>query len=152
MARVKSYPLISLRDAVIFPDVVEPFFIGRTKFINAATKAFETGCEVFAIAQKDASVDDITQADLFSVGTIAHIYHLMKLSDGTIKTLIGGIKRATLKELIEKDNILIANVIDKKTHFRGLKNTGGMIKALKSTFEQFCTQNSNIVILTIKSY
>ena len=144
MARVKSYPLISLRDAVIFPDVVEPFFIGRTKFINAATKAFETGCEVFAIAQKDASVDDITQADLFSVGTIAHIYHLMKLSDGTIKTLIGGIKRATLKELIEKDNILIANVIDKKTHFRGLKNTGGMIKALKSTFEQFCTQNSNI--------
>ncbi len=144
MARVKSYPLISLRDAVIFPDVVEPFFIGRTKFINAATKAFETGCEVFAIAQKDASVDDITQADLFSVGTIAHIYHLMKLSDGTIKTLIGGIKRATLKELIEKDNVLIANVIDKKTHFRGLKNTGGMIKALKSTFEQFCTQNSNI--------
>lgn len=144
MARVLSYPLISLRDSVIFPDVVEPLFIGRQNFINAATNAYENSKEVFAIAQKDSSTDDVTQADLFSVGTIAHIYHLMKLSDGTIKILVGGIRRALLKELVVENDILIASVTDRKTHFRNLKNIGGMGKALQSTFEQFCKQNSNV--------
>lgn len=144
MAHVLSFPLVSLRDSVIFPDVVEPFFIGRPKFIDAATKAYETDSEVFAVAQKDASTDDVAQEDLFSVGTIAHIYHLMKLSDGTIKVLIGGVKRAVLKKLIMKDDIVVANVIERKTHLRNLKNIGGMINALKSTFEQFCKQNNNI--------
>lgn len=144
MARTISLPLIALRDSVIFPEVVEPLFIGREKFIKTANEAYKNDSEVFVIAQKDASIDEISKTDLFEVGTIARIYHLMNLSDGTIKILVGGIKRAHLKTLKIENDIIIANIIEQKTRVKSEKSINGMVRAIKSTFEQFCKQNRNI--------
>ena len=141
MARI--LPLIPLRDSVIFPDVVEPLFIGRPKFIATATVAYEEGSEVFVVAQRESKTEDITQKDLFDVGTISHIHHLMKLSDGTIKILVGGVKRAKLKS-VDYSNIINATVVELKSYLRESKSTDGLIRAIKSTFSQFCKQNRSI--------
>lgn len=144
MAHIQSLPLIALRDSVIFPEVVEPLFIGRSKFINAANEAYENDKEVFIIAQRDANIDEVSQSDLFKVGTIARIYHLMSLSDGTIKILAGGLRRASLKSIKIKDSVILANVTELKTRIKNERVIDGMTKALKSTFEQFCKQNRNV--------
>ncbi len=144
MAHIQSLPLIALRDSVIFPEVVEPLFIGRSKFINAANEAYENDKEVFIIAQHDANIDEVSQSDLFEVGTIARIYHLMSLSDGTIKILAGGLRRASLKSIKIKDSVILANVTELKTRIKNERVIDGMTKALKSTFEQFCKQNRNV--------
>ncbi len=149
MARTISLPLIALRDSVIFPEVVEPLFIGRERFIKTANEAYKNDSEVFVIAQKDASIDEISKTDLFEVGTIARIYHLMNLSDGTIKILVGGIKRAHLKTLKIENDIIIANIIEQKTRVKSEKSINGMVRAIKSTFEQFCKQNRNIPPLSL---
>jgi len=96
----QSVPLLPLRDVVVFPHTVIPLFIGRKSSVNAITQAMESDKHVFLVTQKDESIEEPSNEDLHSVGTLATILQLLKLPDGTIKVLVEGVKRAKIEEFI----------------------------------------------------
>ncbi|MGD8438790.1 MAG: LON peptidase substrate-binding domain-containing protein, partial [Syntrophobacterales bacterium] len=88
-----EYPLLPLRDIVIFPNMVAPLFVGREKSIKALEHAMGQGKTIFLSTQKKAKTDNPTEKDIFRVGTVATILQLLRLPDGTVKALVEGKKR-----------------------------------------------------------
>lgn len=84
------YPLLPLRDIVIFPYMVTPLFVGRPRSINALEGAMEKDKLVFLATQKDAKVDEPGPGDIYDIGTLGQVIQLLKLPDGTVKVLIEG--------------------------------------------------------------
>ena len=83
-----SFPLIPLRDVVVFPHMVIPLFVGRAKSNKALEVAMEAGKQVMLVAQKTAAKDDPDASDLYEVGSVANILQMLKLPDGTVKVLV----------------------------------------------------------------
>ena len=81
------YPLLPLRDVVVFPHMVVPLFVGREKSIIALENAMEAGKKIILVAQKEASEDNPSVDDIHSVGTLATVLQMLKLPDGTLKAL-----------------------------------------------------------------
>ncbi|PIE24278.1 MAG: endopeptidase La [Neptuniibacter caesariensis] len=101
-------PVLPLRDVVVYPHMVIPLFVGREKSIEALEAAMAGGKEILLIAQKNASDDEPTADDLFSVGTVASILQMLKLPDGTVKVLVEGDYRATIEALDEEEGFFTA--------------------------------------------
>lgn len=96
-----EYPLLPLRDVVVYPHMVLPLFVGRAKSIKALEEAMQTNKQVLLIAQRDANNDSPSKEGLYEIGTIASILQLLKLPDGTVKVLVEGGYRARMTDLIE---------------------------------------------------
>ena len=89
-----TYPLLPLRDVVVFPHMVIPLFVGRPKSIKALEVAMEAGKHIMLVAQKSAAKDEPEPEDLYRIGSIANILQMLKLPDGTVKVLVEGVQRA----------------------------------------------------------
>src|SRR5450755_3125542 len=87
------FPLLPLRDVVVFPHMVIPLFVGRPKSIKALDMAMEAGKHILLGAQKQAAKDDPGAEDLNEIGTIATVLQMLKLPDGTVKVLVEGTQR-----------------------------------------------------------
>lgn len=109
--RSSQMPVLALRDAVVFPHMVIPLFIGRQKSITAIDYAFAENKKLFLVAQKDSMKDNITTKDVYSTGTICTVSQIVRLSDGTIKVLIEGKSRGVAKRISEKDDMFVASVM-----------------------------------------
>ena len=92
-------PLLPLRDVVVYPQIVQPLFVGRPKSIKALEIAMASAKQVLLVAQKNASEDEPGADDLFSIGTVATILQLIRLPDGTVKVLVEGLERAKIKNV-----------------------------------------------------
>ena len=99
-----QFPLLPLRDVVVYPQIVQPLFVGRPKSIKALEVAMANDKQVLLVAQKNASDDEPGADDLFSIGTIATILQLIRLPDGTVKVLVEGIARAMMERLMAAEN------------------------------------------------
>ncbi len=93
---VQEYPLLPLRDVVVFPHMVVPLFVGREKSIQALEAAMEGNKEILLVAQRDASTDEPGPDDVFAMGTVATVLQMLRLPDGTVKVLVEGNARATV--------------------------------------------------------
>src|SRR5690606_40901917 len=93
-----SLPLLPLRDVVVFPHMVIPLFVGRPKSIKALEAAMEAGKSIMLVAQKNGSKDDPTADDIYTIGCVSNILQLLKLPDGTVKVLIEGTHRASIRD------------------------------------------------------
>jgi len=98
---VQEYPLLPLRDVVVFPHMVVPLFVGREKSIQALEAAMEGSKEILLVAQKDASTDEPGPKDVFDMGTLATVLQMLRLPDGTVKVLVEGNARATISDITE---------------------------------------------------
>ena len=110
MSQKLKFPVLPLRDVIVFPNMVIPLFVGRSKSIAALDAAMEDNKQIFLVAQKNADNDNPTQKDVYKNGTLSTILQLLKLPDGTIKVLVEGSQRATLDGDIIDDNYLQASV------------------------------------------
>jgi len=97
-------PLLPLRDIVVFPHMVAPLFVGRTKSVNALANAMGQDKRVFLSTQKRAGVDTPEEADINRVGTIGKVLQLLKLPDGTVKALVEGESRARILQFLEMED------------------------------------------------
>jgi len=82
--------VLPLRDIVVFPYMIVPLFVGREKSVCALEEVTKNHSKILLVSQKDASVEDPTEKDVYSFGTIATILQLLKLPDGTVKVLVEG--------------------------------------------------------------
>ena len=99
----QEYPLLPLRDVVVFPHMVVPLFVGRDKSIQALEAAMEGSKEILLVAQKDASTDEPGAEDVFGMGTLATVLQMLRLPDGTVKVLVEGNARASIRSIEEGD-------------------------------------------------
>jgi len=90
------YPVLPLRDIVVFPHMIVPLFVGREKSVKALEDVMGDDKQILLVAQKDASVDDPAADDIYEVGTISTVLQLLKLPDGTVKILVEGGQRAAI--------------------------------------------------------
>ena len=110
MSNKPKFPVLPLRDVIVFPNMVIPLFVGRSKSIAALDAAMEDNKQIFLVAQKNADNDNPSQKDVYNNGTLSTILQLLKLPDGTIKVLVEGSQRATIDGDIIDDNYLQASV------------------------------------------
>src|SRR6476660_3379190 len=94
-----QYPLLPLRDVVVFPHMVIPLFVGRPKSIKAMEMAMEAGKSILLVAQKSAAKDEPGAEDLYKIGCISNILQMLKLPDGTVKVLVEGNQRARIQAI-----------------------------------------------------
>ncbi|OQW48764.1 MAG: endopeptidase La [Proteobacteria bacterium SG_bin6] len=104
------YPLLPLRDIVVFPHMIVPLFVGRDKSVAALEAAMADSKEIFLVAQLDPAEDDPVRDDLYDVGVTADVLQLLKLPDGTVRVLVAGKQRARLERLDVLPGHLMAEV------------------------------------------
>ncbi|RBW49908.1 endopeptidase La [Marinobacter sp. F3R11] len=100
---VQEYPMLPLRDVVVFPHMVVPLFVGREKSIQALEAAMDGSKEILLVAQRDASTDEPGPDDVFEMGTLATVLQMLRLPDGTVKVLVEGNARAVLSNITETE-------------------------------------------------
>src|SRR3981081_1735221 len=96
-----QYPLLPLRDVVVFPHMVIPLFVGRPKSIKALEIAMESGKSILLVAQKFAAKDEPAPEDLYGVCSVANLLQMLKLPDGTVKVLVEGSRRAPIMKVTD---------------------------------------------------
>ncbi|MFN4019874.1 MAG: endopeptidase La [Erythrobacter sp.] len=106
----QTYPLLPLRDIVVFPGMIVPLFVGRDKSVAALEAAMEASKDIVLIAQLDPGCDDPEGDDIYDVGVIAQVLQLLKLPDGTVRVLVEGQTRAALIALENAGTHLVAEV------------------------------------------
>ena len=102
------YPVLPLRDIVVFPHMIVPLFVGREKSVRALEDVMKEDKQILLVTQKNAAQDDPTPADIYSVGTVGTVLQLLKLPDGTVKVLVEGTKRARVLRYAENANFFQA--------------------------------------------
>ena len=108
----KDYPIIPLRDVVVFPGIVTTLFVGRSKSIEALNSAMASDKKLVLVAQRDASNEDPTFKDIYHFGTVSNLLQLIKLPDGTMKVLVEGHKRCSIEIVIDKNSYTVARVFE----------------------------------------
>jgi ATP-dependent Lon protease len=102
------YPVLPLRDIVVFPHMIVPLFVGREKSIRALEEVMKTDKPILLATQKNAADDDPAPDAIFSAGTLASVLQLLKLPDGTVKVLVEGSARAEVTRFIPGENFFLA--------------------------------------------
>ena len=139
-----NFPLLPLRDVVVYPQIVQPLFVGRAKSIKALEEAMSTDKQVLLVAQKNASDDDPEAQQLFDIGTIATILQLIRLPDGTVKVLVEGLERAQITEINEKSDYLVAEARLLVADGMSEQEASALIRSLLSQFDQYVQLSKKI--------
>src|SRR5580692_777924 len=99
---IRAYPVLPLRDIVVFPHMIVPLFVGREKSIRALEEVMRNDTFILLATQKNASDDDPATDAIFEVGTLASVLQLLKLPDGTVKVLVEGAERAKILKYTDR--------------------------------------------------
>ena len=139
-----TYPLLPLRDVVVYPQIVQPLFVGRPKSIKALELAMASDKQVLLVAQKNASDDEPAADDLFSIGTVATILQLIRLPDGTVKVLVEGLDRARIKNVEFSEDHFRAETSLLQPEEVPEKESALLIRSLLSQFDQYVQLSKKI--------
>ena len=139
-----QFPLLPLRDVVVYPQIVQPLFVGRRKSIKALEIAMASNKQVLLVAQKNASDDEPAADDLYQIGTVATILQLIRLPDGTVKVLVEGLDRAQLRNVRFDADHFRAEILVLNTDAVPEKESALLIRSLLSQFEQYVQLSKKI--------
>ncbi|MHB1117214.1 endopeptidase La [Sideroxydans sp.] len=139
-----QYPLLPLRDVVVFPHMVIPLFVGRAKSIKALEAAMEAGKSIVLVAQKSAAKDEPATEDIYRIGSIANILQMLKLPDGTVKVLVEGTQRARVIDVFDDKSHLDATIEAIPVDEHPDSEAEAMRRALISQFDQYVKLNKKI--------
>ena len=140
----KIYPILPLRDIVVFPYMIVPLFVGREKSVKALEQVMNSEKKILLVAQKDASLDEPGAEDLYLMGTLANVLQLLKLPDGTVKVLVEGGQRIKINEFLATEEFFEA----KTEEVSLVREDGDELEALSRSvidkFAQYVKLNKKI--------
>ena len=139
-----TIPLLPLRDVVIFPHMVAPLFVGREKSIRALEEAMKNDKKILLSAQKDAKTNDPGPEDIYSIGTVGSIVQMLRLPDGTVKVLVEGKNRASLKQFNDENKYFSVTVEDLEEKVPTDSETNAMMRTLVEAFEDYIKLNKRV--------
>jgi ATP-dependent Lon protease len=143
-SETQSFPLLPLRDVIIFPHMVVPLFVGREKSISALETAAKNGNELFLVTQKDAAVLNPERGDVYNIGTVVSIIQMLRLPDNTVKVLIEGKYRATIEDFKCNDDGYTCSVKKCPDVDGDTTALEAAVRSVKSVFEQYVKLNKRI--------
>ena len=138
------YPLLPLRDIVVFPHMVVPLFVGRQKSINALEEALGKEKLIVLATQKDAKIDEPTPHDVYTLGTMGTIIQLIRLPDNSVKILVEGKRRVRIKEFLSDKDSFLVEVEEVTERGKITAETKALMRSVPSTFETYVKLNKRI--------
>ncbi len=138
------YPVLPLRDIVVFPHMIVPLFVGREKSVRALEDVMQEDKHILLLTQKDASQDDPKQNDLYLQGTIGTVLQLLKLPDGTVKVLVEGGERARVIRFTETPDFFQAFAEPVEEYTGDKAELDALSRGVVSQFEQYIKLNKKI--------
>jgi ATP-dependent Lon protease len=148
------YPLVPLRDVVIFPSMATAILVGRQPSVNAVERAIKADKNLVVVTQRNASVNEPGPDDLYGVGTVVKIFHHLNLPDGTIKVMLEGVGRVRILEFLEEDNFVAARVENLEPESRESREIEALARRVEYLFNDYVRMNPrlpNEVLLSIQS-
>jgi ATP-dependent Lon protease len=145
------FPLLPLRDVVVYPHMVIPLFVGREKSIRALEEAMKADKQILLVAQKDPAQDDPLQDEIHTTGTIASILQLLKLPDGTVKVLVEGVYRAKIVNFIEHNDYVSVDVETVPVVAVDEEKSAELIAVVLEQFEQYVTLSKKVPVEVMTS-
>jgi ATP-dependent Lon protease len=142
--RPLRYPLLPLRDVVVFPNMVVPLFVGRSKSIKALEYAMSHEKEIFLSAQKDAKIDSPAKKDISPFGTLGNVLQLLRLPDGTVKALIEGKQRAKIEHFLDDQGFFMVQVVRVEIEHEATNETKALMRTVIESFEDYAKLNEKI--------
>ena len=140
----QNFPLLPLRDLVIFPHMMMPLFVGREKSINALEEAINKQTDIVLVAQKDPKTNTPDSNNLFSIGTVGSIIQLLRLPDGTVKALIEGKRRVRVLKHVASRPCFIVEVEELKDEPHSAVEIQALVRSVKASFENYVRLNKRI--------
>ncbi len=139
-----SYPVLPLRDIVVFPHMIVPLFVGREKSVRALEEVMQDDKQILLSSQIDPSQDDPTTKDIYQTGVLANVLQLLKLPDGTVKVLVEGKKRVRITEFVENDSFFEA-MADELIEIPGAEDElAALVRSVGEEFERYAKIKKNI--------
>ena len=139
-----NYPVLPLRDIVVFPHMIVPLFVGREKSVRALEDVMSDDKQILLVTQKNASDDDPGQDDIYKVGTIASVLQLLKLPDGTVKVLVEGNARAQITGYVENESFFEAQGELVEGDSTVSEDLEALARTVTTQFEQYVKLNRKI--------
>ena len=144
VSSIPSYPVLPLRDIVVFPHMIVPLFVGREKSVAALETVMKDDKQILLVAQKNASQDDPTPKDIHSVGVVGSVLQLLKLPDGTVKVLVEGGARARLVEFRDNPAFFEAHAEKMEEDEGDPGELEALSRSVASQFEQYVKLNKKV--------
>jgi ATP-dependent Lon protease len=138
------YPVLPLRDIVVFPHMIVPLFVGREKSVNALESVMKDDKQILLVTQKNAADDDPGPGDIYEVGTIASVLQLLKLPDGTVKVLVEGGTRAVIQGYTDHPEYFEARARLLEDEGDEAEDLEALTRSVISQFEQYVKLNRKI--------
>ena len=133
----ETYPILPLRDIVVYPKMIVPLFVGREKSIKALQQAIDNDQNIVLATQKEAAVEDPKPEDIFKVGTLGTVVQLVRLPDGTVKVLVEGLERVKIDDFIMADGFMQVDVEILAEDDVHDVETEALSRAVLSQFEEY---------------
>ncbi len=140
----EKYPALPLRDIVVYPKMIVPLFVGRTKSIRALQEAVDKEQNVVLVTQKNSSDEEAMPDNVYSVGTLGTVLQLLKLPDGTLKVLIEGVERVKVDKFSNNPEFMEATVTSMPARDKNNFEIEALSRAVMSQFEEYVRLSKKI--------
>jgi ATP-dependent Lon protease len=140
----RAYPVLPLRDIVVFPHMIVPLFVGREKSIKALEEVMRSDTFVLLVTQKNASDDDPAPSAIYDVGTLASVLQLLKLPDGTVKVLVEGVQRGKILKYTDRTDYYEANAVVLEDVVGDRVEAEALSRSVITEFENYVKLNKKI--------
>ena len=141
-----NLPVLPLRDIVVFPHMVAPLFVGRKQSVNALNNVMIADKKILLLSQKNSEIDNPSEKNLYTYGTIAKVLQLLKLPDGTLKVLVEGISRAKVSSLSFNKDFINATIVEIKNTKKNNSNIKALQKLIIEQFQDYQKINKKVSI------
>ncbi|MDJ0628950.1 MAG: endopeptidase La [Rhodobacter sp.] len=141
---IQSYPVLPLRDIVVFPHMIVPLFVGREKSVRALEEVMQDDKQILLSSQIDPGVDDPAPEGIFQVGVLANVLQLLKLPDGTVKVLVEGRSRVRITDYLDNDQFFEAHAEILEEEPGDAETMAALVKSVSEDFERYAKIKKNI--------
>jgi len=140
----RAYPVLPLRDIVVFPHMIVPLFVGRKKSIGALEEVMRSDTFILLTTQKNASDDDPATEAIYEVGTVASVLQLLKLPDGTVKVLVEGAQRAKVLKYTDRSEYYEAEAVALGDTMGERVKAEALARSVTNEFESYVKLNKKV--------
>ncbi len=139
-----SYPVLPLRDIVVFPHMIVPLFVGREKSVRALEEVMQDDKQILLSSQIDPAQDDPAPSDIYNTGVLANVLQLLKLPDGTVKVLVEGRTRVRITEFRDNENFFEASAEPMDETMGAEEELDALVRSVGEEFERYSKVKKNI--------
>ncbi|MEM9098218.1 MAG: endopeptidase La [Pseudomonadota bacterium] len=144
MTETVTYPVLPLRDIVVFPHMIVPLFVGREKSVKALEQVMKDDRQILLSSQVDAAIDDPGPDDIYEIGALANVLQLLKLPDGTVKVLVEGQMRAKIVDFVNNPDYFEARAEIIPDIDADEETVEALTRSLLEQFERYVKLNKNV--------